>query len=512
MTWNGSSDESTSISASLTLTFDSRPIPRQSRKRHFRQKKAKNKSSGKTQDFFKTKEGEEEKDGESRFEWISEDETEPFEVDFREKLKKRTYLYLADSKGFLKIWDLRAVLKENKIKKRKVLEKDKSNYNPRRKDIKNAESDVKYWRKDSETEELSSFSQVEDMVLVKEWQGHQETINSLRSIQDPPALISCSSDKFVKIWSRTGDLWGSIDLTTPELPKKWHFPFDWEGKRQADIQKVTKVLSMIEDSPDLSLKYLPAVHKSSKKKPKLKPEPKQEKTPTSAPKVKINPQQFEFESFDDEEDPPEKPQVVLKKTYASVSDLQRQLDEFDELRRAEYQEDHFELSKKHSKSRNRFEGESKKVEVVKGSKAVNAGKGNKDSYNRLPNIGSVKIRKREESTFNKTGNKTQFSQDKSIHVRRPIAAMGSTGFIKNFNGQGCKFRVKKEVNVDVRYQAGESIRVMNRAISTHNFNSVITPYTEDLKTLKKKNEILKDLVKKKLGKATSTSNFLKKKL
>lgn len=505
LTWSGTADESTSVTVAICLSFKTSGIARVNRK-HYRRVR-KNEPLGKSsQSFFKTKEGEKDlqaSEDESAFEWVSDSEELPEEQE-KGEVRERTYLYLADMKGFIKIWDLEEMFLKHKIKKLSSMERDKVNYNPRRKDIKNAESDIKYWRKTAENEELPAFANAEDEVLVKEWKAHNDNVNCLKPVLEPQALVSCSADKSVKVWSRTGDLWGCIDLTTPEPPKKWHFPFDWEGKRQQDIKKVMNVLAMIEDNPDMNLKYLPQASKQpGKKKIKVKLEQKVEKPVKTVEKIKVE-KVYEVESLDDDDDEVlEKPQLILKKNYASVADLQRQLEELDDQRNAEYAETHFELNKKQSKSKFKLDPEPRKVEVNRLTHK---------SQNRLPKLGSVKTRQKIENPLNQTRNKSNLSQNKSIKIRetrRPIAAMGSTGLLKNFSShQNSKIRIKKEVNVDVRYQPGESIRVMNRAISTHNFHSVINPYTEDLKTLKKKNEILKELVQKKMGSSQTSKQRL----
>jgi hypothetical protein len=49
--------------------------------------------------------------------------------------------------------------------------KDKPSYNPRRKDEKNAESDVKFWRKESEKVPIPNRISHEEY-LVREWKAH----------------------------------------------------------------------------------------------------------------------------------------------------------------------------------------------------------------------------------------------------------------------------------------------------------------------------------------------------
>ena len=54
----------------------------------------------------------------------------------------------------------------------------------------------------------------------------------------------------MKMWSRSGELWGCIDLVSSVEPTAWHFPYNWERKKAADIQKVVKVMKKIDEEID----------------------------------------------------------------------------------------------------------------------------------------------------------------------------------------------------------------------------------------------------------------------
>lgn len=507
--WSGASDDLTSVSVSLNIIYKTYPIPKKKRVHYIKHKKSGLKIKEKVISFFKTREGEAnpESDNETTYEWVEDTiNSSPDEISDN-SFKERSYLYVGDSLGYMKIWSFESLFQKSRIFPITQMAKDKASYNPRRKDIKNAESDIKYWRKEADIDEFPSLVSTENEVLVREWRAHGDTVNCIRPVSESNALLSCSTDKFIKLWSRDGEIWGKINLNSPEIPKVWNFPYDWEAKRQSDIKKVMSVLSLIEDNVDinpnlLSFQKKVTINKKKVQKVEKKHLKKIEPKPQPKPLLPV----YDFEDIDDEEEVVEKPVLVNKKNYASVADLQKQLDDMDEIRNAEYVESHFELTKKHTKSKAVLIPETRKVEVKK------------STNQRLPKIGSVKPRQKstmEESSkfLDKTGLKAEVSVGKMVKNRseglRPVIGMGSSGMLNTLaaKADGKKFRIKKGKNLDVRYKPGESIRVMNRAISSHSILqcSVLSPYTEDLKTLKRKNEIIKGLVEASAGKAGERS-------
>ena len=194
-------------------------------------------------------ESEEIVDYDSDFEWVEDPHTEVIRFPGIDNIIQRTYLYAGDARGYIKIWSLNEIIRESNAFFLERSEREKPSYNPRRKDEKNAESDVKFWLKESVKFEMPS-SRNHEHVLVREWKAHNDALSSIRIIQEPSGLVSCSQDKFVKIWSFDGDAWGIINLNSPEPPKKWHFPFDWDAKRATDIKKVMEVMNLIDEKID----------------------------------------------------------------------------------------------------------------------------------------------------------------------------------------------------------------------------------------------------------------------
>lgn len=178
--------------------------------------------------------------------------------------KRRCYVYYGDQKGYVNILDLSEILKKRDIYPCKT-DKKTDSYQLRRKErvdvsktIDNLLSNEKL-RRPPYT--IHSFN----TVLLNRWEAHTQPITSITKIDDPRALISCSLDKYVKVWSLEGDLHGYFNLL--RLGKKsWEFPFDWVKQKLKEIDGAFSVLSFIEkdeiqrlspaDKEAIKLKYL----------------------------------------------------------------------------------------------------------------------------------------------------------------------------------------------------------------------------------------------------------------
>jgi len=44
----------------------------------------------------------------------------------------------------------------------------------------------------------------------------------------------------------TGTMWGDINLLKENCDKMWSYPFDWSEKKVKEIEKVTKLMSIVE--------------------------------------------------------------------------------------------------------------------------------------------------------------------------------------------------------------------------------------------------------------------------
>lgn len=204
---------------------------------------------------------------EENYEWVEDPAPELSEDPEAEIQAPRLYAYLADVKGNVKVWRIDALCRYFNIPQVIDSERDKQTYNPRRKDEKNAENEVKFWVKESQEFSFPLVKRPWKLLSVKEWHAHKDLILTIQTIEDPRGLLTCSADRTVRTWDWRGQLWGVIAINAPEVPANWMFPFDWEAKRQKDIAKVTEVLNLIGEKMKFEAK---AAEPVAPKKPRIR--------------------------------------------------------------------------------------------------------------------------------------------------------------------------------------------------------------------------------------------------
>jgi WD40 repeat protein len=162
--------------------------------------------------------------------------------------KNLQYLILGDERGFVKIWDLRGLIKKNNIQE-EVQATIKSDYNIKKKDDSNVEIILKGWI--DKKRKFEKYTNIQKYVLVKEWQAHDDCINSISFINIPRSFITCSKDKKFKVWSFDKDCeqLAEVDISMPigrEVANKsnWKFTNDWENAKKEEL---TKIIDMYRD-------------------------------------------------------------------------------------------------------------------------------------------------------------------------------------------------------------------------------------------------------------------------
>lgn len=273
---------------------------------------------------------------ESDMEWVEEG---LYEVeDDHNEVRRRCYLYIGDAKGYIKVWDIERIARDHEVELLEASEHDKPSYNPRRKDEKNAENDVRFWLKEGYKEPLPPLRKPEDTLLIREWQAHLGAVNSIRIIGNPKGIVSCSADKTLKTWNLHGEAWGVIALNSSEPPRYWRFPFDWEAKRQTDINKVIEVLNVIDEKIDFdpNALSLPTTndetnvaqqkHSKAVKHSSRKPKALQEKRPTTAQRVQEMFAKHMHADDEDESDDDGRQQAASSKYSRATMEMQRKLE------------------------------------------------------------------------------------------------------------------------------------------------------------------------------------------
>lgn len=68
----------------------------------------------------------------------------------------------------------------------------------------------------------------------------------MRRMERPEGFITTSLDRHVKVWSRSGELWGDI-VTFGENPVAcWQFPYDWSEEKEREKSQVVAMMEKIE--------------------------------------------------------------------------------------------------------------------------------------------------------------------------------------------------------------------------------------------------------------------------
>lgn len=369
---------------------------------------------------------------------------------------------------------------------------------------------------------------------------------------DPKGLLTCSGDKTVKIWNREGEPWGVINLNSPEMPKKWYFPFDWEAKRQADIQKVIEVLSLIDEKVDIDPKTLPVgptpvqttrkTRRVKGKKPKLRAQVGLKKLQNAQSQPNFFSDEYQDEDL---EEINEKPQLTQKKYAGTTANLKKRLDEEDEKRLKEITDPKpINLKKLQGSKRPKdmlFDEMGRKLSMepkllkneLKNQSSLNRSAKNKFEDEPKPSrklsaansIGNL-LPARLGNTKSSIKSEIPLSMDKAMNFmnqlkkRRPILGYNNgnlpiSNIQERVGGELNRIRLnainkQNEMKQDVRFRPGESIRLLNRAISSQILvqTSVINPYTEDIETLQKKNDMLRKLGEPILSKTTGAKSLV----
>jgi len=172
-------------------------------------------------------------------------------------MNTKAYLVTGDSKGQIKIYDIRGIIKKFNFEtapKSQI----KSNYNIMKKDDINVESILAHFLNKSKSKKHGRFYDLSSHVLVSEFQAHSEGITSLSIVDKPFCLLSCAKDKKFKIWSIESELLGEvniqpslhqIDSNRTEKESEWKFKINLEKLKEIEYNEVLDIYNEIEPEP-----------------------------------------------------------------------------------------------------------------------------------------------------------------------------------------------------------------------------------------------------------------------
>lgn len=152
--------------------------------------------------------------------------------DYNETLqieKERTYLYVGDEFGFLKIWDLTSFLETVEIQKCKSVTEQKSAFNARRQETVDCSAFTMHQRKSFQLKPPTLPHLVNPEltgILIREAKSHMDVITSISRMefQDCSGILTSSRDNKVRTWSTGLDMWGNLNQRTDRDDLKWQMP------------------------------------------------------------------------------------------------------------------------------------------------------------------------------------------------------------------------------------------------------------------------------------------------
>jgi len=452
VSWGVSSDLPTSLTCIQTQLEYSEGFQRHKRRTHFKQKKP---------EFANLKalpQGVEEED---TYEWVENPKVEVIPDNDQNQVKERNYLFSGDSRGYVKIWVLDELFRKHSIFPTENSERNRPSYNPKRRDEKNVESDVKFWVNESRSFELPRTQEPEELILVREWKAHKEPVTCIEVIQEPKSVLTCSGDKTMKLWSLDADLWGCIDLTSPKSPKAWNFPFDWEAKKHKDLEKVSEILSLIGENIDFDPRTLPVSLPHSRKKPRKKPKkPKyKEQFPKRQVKSRLSATPVSDESSE-ELFIEEKPQQENLNEYSeNVTELAKRLREIEER---------YGISKAESRPKDQSfkklpklkKPSQEEIKIPKFNSKIHANP-MLSSFAKNPNVKSAALLSKKPSVLSlkPTSLTKALNQKKKPVLLR--TAKCTSGDINKIKMRSLKEQTFSKI--DMKFRSGESSRLLSRA-------------------------------------------------
>ena len=164
----------------------------------------------------------------------------------------KSYLLAGDSKGYVKILDMRGIIKRHEFEKA-TYSMIKSSYNIMKKDDINVEAILShYLQKDKKS--FGRFINLYHSVIVREFQAHEDAITSIIKIDDPLSFVTCSKDKKFKIWNFQCEILGEVNtqhgINNLDAPKvDWRFIIDWEKLKEQEIDEVIRIFDNVGGEP-----------------------------------------------------------------------------------------------------------------------------------------------------------------------------------------------------------------------------------------------------------------------
>ena len=170
-------------------------------------------------------------------------------TDSNSELIQRYFLILGDTLGNIKMLDLMGLIKKHKInlpQKAYI----KSSFNILKKDDINAETILNHNIMPIDEKRLPNFTNLYINVIKKEFKAHNDEINCITILTEPLCFVTCSKDKFVKIWNINCDCLGvispfiKINKNDKKFPE-WTFKINDEKILEDEINEVVGIFEKV---------------------------------------------------------------------------------------------------------------------------------------------------------------------------------------------------------------------------------------------------------------------------
>ena len=170
-------------------------------------------------------------------------------TDSNSELIQRYFLILGDMLGNIKMLDLMGLIKKYKIN---IPQKAyiKSSFNILKKDDVNAETILNHNIMPVDERRLPKYTNIYINVIKKEFKAHNDEINCITILNEPLCFVTCSKDKFVKIWNLNCDCLGvispfiKINKNDKKLPE-WNFKINEEKILEDEINEVVGIFEKV---------------------------------------------------------------------------------------------------------------------------------------------------------------------------------------------------------------------------------------------------------------------------
>ena len=169
-------------------------------------------------------------------------------TDSNSELIQRYFLVLGDILGNVKMLDLMGLIKKYKIN---IPQKAyiKSSFNILKKDDVNAETILNHNIMPIDEKRLPKYTNMYLNVIKKEFKAHNDEVNCITILNEPFSFVTCSKDKYVKIWNINCECLGVISpfikvgINNP-LPE-WKFKINEEKILEDEINDLVGIFEKV---------------------------------------------------------------------------------------------------------------------------------------------------------------------------------------------------------------------------------------------------------------------------